>query len=118
MDSHAEQAANAAMLRAAAENPDARAAVLADTRTRAAQDERDRAAPDQLKAAVRTREAYHDAEVRAAAYREAADLAHAEGTRLYDDMGRHAAEGAWSVRDKLNARADQLDPNTPKEPTT
>jgi hypothetical protein len=102
MDSHAEQVANAAMLRAAAEDPDARAAILADAR--------EQANLDRLRAKVREAEQRHDAEVRAAAYREAANLAHAEGTRLYDDMGRHAAEGAWSVRDRLNAEADRLNP--------
>jgi hypothetical protein len=51
---------------------------------------------------------------RPVALREAADLAHAEGTRLYDDMGRHAAEGAWAVRDRLRTLAN----TTTEEPTT
>lgn len=50
---------------------------------------------------------------RAAALREAADIAHNEGTRLYDDAGQRHAEGAWAVRDRLRTLA-----NTPEEPTT
>jgi hypothetical protein len=61
----------------------------------------------------------HDDEVRAVAYREAATLAHAEGVRLHDDMGQHAAYGAWSVRDLLNVRAqaDEADRQPAVEPT-
>jgi hypothetical protein len=45
---------------------------------------------------------------RIATYRAAADLAHAEGNRLYSDSGQRHAQGAWAVRDALRARADQM----------
>ncbi len=38
--------------------------------------------------------------------REAAEVAQAEGARLYDDMGQKAAQGAWSVAEKLRGLAD------------
>ncbi|MGI5143309.1 hypothetical protein [Streptomyces sp. CA-106110] len=69
----------------------------------------ERALADQLKAKVRQLEARIQAEARAQAYRAAADEAHAEGDRLYGDMGQKAAEGAWKVRDLLRRRADELE---------
>lgn len=72
---------------------------------------------DLLRAAVETELRDGDA-ARTVALRQAADLAHAEGTRLYDDMGQKAAAGAWAVADRLRTEADQLDPNTRQEPTT
>lgn len=46
---------------------------------------------------------------RISAYRAAADIAHAEGNRLYDDSGQRHAQGAWAVRDALRARADEME---------
>ncbi|MEU1592716.1 hypothetical protein ABZ468_07615 [Streptomyces sp. NPDC005708] len=69
----------------------------------------ERALADQLKAKVRELEVLEDARRAARTYRAAADEAHAEGDRLYDDMGQKAAEGAWKVRDLLRARADELE---------
>lgn len=51
---------------------------------------------------------------RAAALREAADIAHNVGAALYDDAGLAHAEGAWAVRDRLLTHAD----TTTEEPTT
>ncbi|MGW2550050.1 hypothetical protein [Streptomyces sp. NPDC001635] len=59
---------------------------------------------DALKDKVRELEAQVGARRLAAAYRAAADEAHDEGSRLYDDMGQKAAEGAWKIRDLLRRR--------------
>jgi hypothetical protein len=47
---------------------------------------------------------------RAEMLREAAEAAHAEGDRLYDDVGLKAAEAAWGVATKLRAMADEAAP--------
>lgn len=44
---------------------------------------------------------------RAATLREAAHAAHAEGDRLYDDVGLKAAEAAWGVATLLGRMADE-----------
>lgn len=46
-------------------------------------------------------------EIRAAAYRDAADIAMNEASRLYDDMGQKAAAGARCVADRLRRLADE-----------
>ncbi|MFZ3569452.1 hypothetical protein ACNYS0_21100 [Streptomyces sp. BH034] len=46
-------------------------------------------------------------EIRAIAYRDAADIAMNEASRLYDDMGQEAAAGARAVADRLRRMADE-----------
>ncbi|MEU9606187.1 hypothetical protein [Streptomyces sp. NPDC048057] len=49
-------------------------------------------------------------EIRAAVLREAAEVADAEATRLYDDMGQAAAAGARAVAERLRAMAGEARP--------
>ncbi|MEU1155742.1 hypothetical protein ABZ369_22375 [Streptomyces sp. NPDC005918] len=51
-------------------------------------------------------------EIRRTAYRDAADIAMNEASRLYDDLGQKAAAGAQAVADRLRRMADEAQPAT------
>jgi hypothetical protein len=53
------------------------------------------------------------AAVRMEYFMEAAGIAHDEGTRLYDDMGQKAAQGAWRVSDRLRVESAAPMPELP-----